>query len=290
MSQTDARIGPSIHPDVYPVARVSTEFFLRGFDLLCQLDDDVVSGLIFMTLWQDALSGTAPEPMGIRELSRRLDLPYETVRRHVHKLSQSGICLVEDGGITIPSAVRRSPRFVGMQRKIYVNAVRLLGDLTRVAVANFKSGRSPSSRSRRMSMEQTSVAVAAIGLLVAGMKTMRDFFDGDLMNGLVFTGIWAANVKHVINAAPAAAYRGILPDADRLPVSAQAISESLHLPYETVRRHAGALVKQGKCKRVAYQGLVVPKRVFRQMTVESAAIRQLILGFVAELRAAGIKV
>lgn len=289
MSRSTTEIEPPLHRDVYPVVRVSTEFFLRSFDLLGQLHDDTVSALIIMTLWHGTLAGVRRRPMSIRELSRKLDLPYETVRRHVHELTATESCRAEKGGLVVQWAVRPDARTRDMLRKIYLNAVRMLSDLKRIEVVGFKPGQPQSSRSRRMSKEQMTIAVAAMGLLLAAMRVLRGFFGGDLVKGLVFTGIRAANIKHVTNTAPAA-HRSILPDIHRLPVSVLAISASMRLPYETVRRHAESLLKEGKCIRVGRRGLMVPESAFRGMAVESVTVHQLILAFVAELRAAGVKV
>jgi hypothetical protein len=289
MSRSTTQIEPPLHRDVYPVVRVSTEFFLRSFDLLGQLHDDTVSALIIMTLWHGTLAGVRRRPMTIRELSRKLDLPYETVRRHVHELTATEWCRAEKGDLVVQWAVRPDARTRDMLRKIYLNAVRMLSDLKRIEVVDFKPGRPQSSRSRRMSKEQMTIAVAAMGLLLAAMRVLRGFFGGDLVKGLVFTGIRAANIKHVTNTAPAA-HRSILPDIHRLPVSVLAISASMRLPYETVRRHAESLLKEGKCIRVGRRGLMVPESAFRGMAVESVTVHQLILAFVAELRAAGVKV
>lgn len=290
MRRISTRTGPTLHRDVYPVGRVSTEFFLRSFEVIGRLHRDVVSGLIIMSLWHKALAKTGTtKPMGIRELSRRLDLPFETVRRHVRQLIRSGACLAENGGITLAPTMQRSARANAMLRRIYLDAVRMLGDLRRIDVANYRPRRSATPGSRRLDKEQTIIVVAAIGVLLAAMKVLRRSFDGDLMNGLVFTAIRAANVKHITNTAPAA-NRGILPDSDRLPVSMLAISDSMRVPYETVRRHAGELLKHGKCVRVGRRGLIAPESAFRRMTSEANAVRQLVLDFLAELQAAGVKV
>lgn len=289
MRRIDSRTGPALHRDVYPIGRVSTEFFLRGFEVVGRLHRDIVSSLIIMTLWHQALAATGKtQPMAIRELSRRLDLPFETVRRHVRQLVRSGICAAENDGLALAPTMQRSARAGAMLRRIYLEAVRMLGDLRRIGVASYRPRRSPSSGARRLDREQTVIVVAAIGVLLAAMKVLRRSFDGDLVNGLVFTAIRAANVKHITNTAPAA-YRGILPDTDRLPVSMLAISDSMHVPYETVRRHAGTLVRQGKCIRVGRRGLIAPGSTFHQMTAEATIVRQLVLGFLAELRAAGVR-
>jgi len=66
-------------------------------------------------------------------------MPAETVRRHVHLLIRSGACLLEGGVVMLRPAVLRSRRVTAFLRKIYVDAVRLLVDLTRIEVAAFAS-------------------------------------------------------------------------------------------------------------------------------------------------------
>lgn len=289
-SRPKAKAGRPYHRDAHPVGRVSTEFFLRSIELITQLHSDIVSCMIIMALWRDALDGTQRRrPMGIRELSRRLDLPFETVRRHVRKLVRSGVCIDGDDGIVLSATLRRSPRMTDLLRKLYLNSTRMLGDLRRIDVANYRPHQSPAAGARHLDKEQTVIAASALGVMLAAIKLMRDAFDGDLMSGLVFTAIRAANVKHITNTAPAA-NRGVLPDSDRLPVSIGAISDSMRLPYETVRRHARKLVREGMCVRVGGRGLIVPQSAFGRMTEESETVRRLVLGFLADLRAGGIRV
>lgn len=289
MSAKDQPKGPAIHPDVYPVVRVSTEFFMRAFDLLGQLHPEVISGLILLTLWHCWLQTPQRKPMAVRELSRKLDLPYETVRRHVRDLVESGHCVAVGNGIIVAPTIRRGARATTMLRKTYLNAARMLADLTRIAVVDFKEEAPPPARSRRLGRQQMVIAVAAIGLLLEAMKVLRGFFDGDLVKGLVFTGIRAANVQHITNTAPVA-HRSIVPDVERLPVTALAIADSMRLPYETVRRHTDALVKEGKLVRFGRQGVKVPETAFRNMTVESVTVHKLVTSFIAELRFNGVNV
>jgi hypothetical protein len=175
-----------------------------------------------------------------------------------------------------------------MMRKIYLEAVRMLDVLRRIEVGHFKPPRS-SEAQRTLNREQVVIVLASIQVLLAAMKVLRDFFDGDLMTGLVFTAVRAANVKHITNTAPGL-NRDILPDSDRRPVSMMAISNSMKLPYETIRRHTTKLMKQGKCVRVGRNGLVVPAAAFRKMTLESGTVVQLVFDFMDDLRASGIKV
>lgn len=289
MSRSDRAMELATHPEVYTIGRISTEFFLRGFEVIGRAHDDVLGGMIIMTMLGDALAGRdGNKPMGIRELARRLDTPFETVRRQVHKLVRKGACHLDVGGACLVATTQRSPRTNAMLRKIHLEAVRMLDSLRRIKIGHFKPPRSADAP-RTLNKEQVVVVIASIRLLLAALKILRKFFAGDLMTGLVFTAIRAANVKHITNTAPGA-NRDILPDSDRRPVSMMAISNSMMLPYETVRRHTAKLIEQGKCVRVGRSGLVVPAAAFRRMTLESGTVVQLVLDFMDELRASGIKV
>ena len=289
MSQTKTRTERPASSDFYPVMRVSYEFFMRSFDILGQLHDDAISASIIMTFWRGRLVGFGRRPMAVRELSRELNLPYETVRRHVRDLEQSGACVVKDGGLAFPHAMHGSTRATRMLRKIYVNAVRLLVDLTRIGAVAFPSASRRLPPSGRLTKEQMVIAVAAMGLLLAGVRLMRDFWGGNLLKGLVFTAIWTANVKHVTNTSRAAT-SSVLPDNLRQPVSVLAISRSLRLPYETVRRHADVLVREGLSVRAGSQGVFVPTHVAEGTVAGSVAGHRLVMAFLAELRRGAVKV
>ena len=281
---------PALHPDAHPIGRVSAEFLLRGFEVVGRAGDDILGGMIVMTMLGDALvDERADGPISIRELARRLDLPFETVRRHVRKLVQQGICHAKDGGVCLAPSRRRGARTNAILRKIYLESVRMLDGLRRIKVGSYKPPKSSSYTSRHPHGEQAIVVVAAIRVLLAALKALRVAFDGDLMSGLVFTAIRTANVKHITNEAPAA-NRDILPDADRRPVSILAISNSMALPYESIRRHTRKLIEQGKCVRVGHNGVIVPASTFHKMTAESRMVVELVFSFMGELRASGVKV
>ena len=291
MSHSATQIGPVVARDTYPVMRVASEYFLRGVDVLSEVDHDMVSGMIFVTLWHGQMQARARSPVGIRELSRKIGLPYETVRRHARELVSGGQCIEEKGGLAIATAMMRGPQTTAMLRRSYVNAVRMLRHLTRIEAARFNVEPDRRSGPRRLTREQVAIGLAGIGLLLTGLRTLRGLSGGDLVRGLVYTAIWTANVKHVTNT-PAAGDRGILKDSQRLPVSILAISNALRLPYETVRRHADALLKDGSCTRVGRKGLIAPASTHRQRAnVEAIADGyRVVMAFLAELRKAGVKV
>ena len=273
---------------VRPVARVSTEYYLRAFDSMTQLQQDIPDAAIFMALVHGQLIAPQRKAVGVRELSRKIGMPYETVRRHAQVLVRSGKCVSSRGGLAVPLSVLKSRAITTFMRSIYVNAVRLLVDLTRIGVVAFPSASRPPS-SGRLTKEQTVIAVAGLGLLLVGMRLMRDYWAGDLMKGLVYTAIWTANVKHVANTALATSST-VLADSQRQPVSVGAVSRSLRLPYETVRRHADALVREGICVRAERQGLLVLATTHERTEAGAVTGYHLVIEFIGELRRAGVTV
>ena len=279
-----------IPQDTYPVARISSEYFLRGIDLLTRLQDHtLISGLIFVALWQGQMVTTKRRPVGVRELARQLRMPYETVRRHAATLVAAGQCVATPKGIAVRSAALRRQSNVDFLHGIYLNSERMLIDLTRAGLAKFHPSRVRTQGRAPLTHEQTAIAIAAMGQLLAGARLVGDLWKGDLLRGLVYTAIWTANVKHVTNTAPAAT-RAVLPDEQRLPISALAISNSLRLPYETVRRHVNGLLKDGFCLSGSRGGLVVPASTHRKLAGTTVEILRIVTGVLLEMRRAGVRV
>jgi DNA-binding transcriptional regulator YhcF (GntR family) len=273
--------------NAYPMVRISSEFFLRSVDLLTRVQNDrLISGLVFMAVWDDHMH----EPggaVGVRELARRLNLPYETVRRHAMELVRAGQFSATREGIAVVPAVVRSRANVDVMRKLYLNTERMLVELTRAGLAKYKVPSRSAARRRNLAPDQMVIATASTRRLLAGIRMLGDLWHGDLLRGLIFTAIWTANVKHVTNSAPAIS-QTVLPDDQRLPVSVLAISSSLRLPYETVRRHAQALEKAGLCHRVRGQGLVVPAEAHRKLASGTVQAHAILTALLADLRHAGL--
>lgn len=223
--------------------------------------------------------------LGVREIARRVNLPYETVRRHAAELVEAGQCVSTKDGVAVEPSKLKSKAHHEMIRRVYLNAERMLVDLTRAGMAKFQP---LPSRRGRLTREQMVVATIATDRLLAGIRIIGDYWNGDVLRALVFTAIWTANVKHVTNSAPAAS-QVVLADELRIPVSVLAISNSLRLPYETVRRHALALERQGICHRVGRQGLVVPGAVHRTFASRAVKTHELLTSLLVELRRAGVK-
>ena len=290
MSQSTPRIEPAEVPrDAYPLMRLSSEAFLRSIDLVAQMQGDkLIAGLVFIALWHNQMRAPAAQAVGVRELARRLNLPYETVRRHAMTLVRTGQCTATRAGLAVVPAVLQSRRISSLLRRLYLSVERMLLDMTRAGVAGYEPPPKPVGRPVRLTPHQMTVVMASIRQLQATIRMLGERWNGDFLRGLVYTAIWTANVKHFFNTEIVAS-QGILPDELRRPVSILAISNSLRLPYETVRRHAAALEKDGLCRRVGRQGVIVPATAHRRLTSNTVQVHGMLTELLAELRAAGLK-
>ncbi len=291
MSQSAPQIEPlTIPQNAYPIVRVSTEFFLRAIDLLTRAQGDkLISGLVFIAVWHSHMQQPDGGPVSVRELARRLALPYATVRRYATELVRAGQCTATPDGLVIPPAVRTSRANVERLRRMYLNSQRMLIELTRAGAANYQAPPEKPQPRRALTREQMVIAKAATRQILEAIRLSAAVWDGDLLRALVYTAIWTANVKHVTNTAPASS-QSVLADELRQPVSVLAISDSLRLPYETVRRHAAALEKSGLCRRVGSRGMVVPGEVHRKFAHRAVEIHAIMASYFAELRRSGVAI
>jgi hypothetical protein len=278
--------GVIIPKDAYPVMRVGTEFFMRGVDILGEIqDDNLVSGLVFMTLWHlysKAGSGTSRQAIGIRELARLLAMSYETVRRHAQLLVDARQCTLTDEGLRVSvAALRRRPKSA-LLRKSYLNTERLLRDLQRIGYLK------PYASEKARPSDRTSIAIVGAGRFLEAVRESTANVGGDLVLGLVYAAIWTANVKHVTSTGEGS-YATLVPDSERTPVSVMAIAASLRQPYETIRRYANALVARKAAARVGRQGLIVPVAVHGAGMAMTQTGYRIIGDIVRDLQRAGIR-
>jgi hypothetical protein len=94
------------------------------------------------------------------------------------------------------------------------------------------------------------------------MRETTATFDGDVMSGLIFLATVRANGQHLADPVQQdfSSKVGVIPDEARRPVSVKSLSDSLGLPYETVRRRLHDLSTRGWCRREP-GGYVVPEEV-----------------------------
>jgi DNA-binding transcriptional ArsR family regulator len=118
---------------------------------------------------------------------------------------------------------------------------------------------SPALDSRRLTARQSAEYFLNI------VRLLDRAVDRDLVTTLTFLSIARANMRHFTNSSAMAmryaAMDAIPPDSERAPVTVYAVAKELGIPYETVRRHAAKLRKEGMCQAVS-GGLIIPNSAF----------------------------
>lgn len=102
-------------------------------------------------------------------------------------------------------------------------------------------------------------------------------FDGDLISGIIFLALIRANTQHLAEATQRqySLHNGVIPDEARRPATVKSISDSLNLPYETVRRHLGKLADKGYCVRSERRGFLASEDVLRRPLFAGVLTRNL---------------
>ena len=104
---------------------------------------------------------------------------------------------------------------------------------------------------------------ASADYVLRSMQLLGEMVSGEFLTGLIWLAIVQANIGHIDQAGQGRRFQdGQSPPPDELrrPVSVLALSASLGLPYETMRRHVAKLVASELCVRVK-GGVLVPSGV-----------------------------
>lgn len=126
--------------------------------------------------------------------------------------------------------------------------------------------------------------------IVEGLASLARLNGGDMIQLLVFTGIWTANTRHLIVSGRYSALHDIPPDSQRLPVPQPVLAAQICMPGEIVARYVDQLVEAGIVERLP-GGLVVPTAVFRRsdMMDGSNEFYSRVVQMVVALRGAGFQ-
>ena len=135
--------------------RLATEYFLRSMQLLVEfVGGDLVTALVFLAIVSanvSHLNADGPDgaphadaadvppdevrkPISVLALAGSLNLPYETTRRHVSKLLQTGQCVRVAGGLIVPARVLLSDRHTEVMGANLANLRRLFRALNKAGV------------------------------------------------------------------------------------------------------------------------------------------------------------
>jgi DNA-binding transcriptional regulator YhcF (GntR family) len=309
-----------VQPDAPPAnvratTRVTIEFLLRILDSLAALSGhDLLKGWIVTALWTTnvrhlintsanltygSIDVVPPDevrkPVSVLALSNSLHLPYETVRRYVDVLIKEGLCVRVSGhGVMIPSTAQLNADVAHIRAQL-ANVSRFVGELRRSGV-DVKPYRSvtaiKASSEDELPPNVRAVMRLTTDFFVHSAEMLSRAFDDNFVASVIFTAIWTSNVRHITNSEANLEFGGIddlPPDSMRRPISVRALSSSLHLPYETVRRACNRLVREGACVRVGAEGLIVPRAVLGEDRFKKtvAALLPRVYRFLADLQRVG---
>ncbi|MEO8113986.1 MAG: hypothetical protein ABI655_06375 [Phenylobacterium sp.] len=135
------------------VARHSSDYFLRVMEGLRQRVGGLVEGLILMDILrantehltdldrgteEDGARGFVPDEqrraVRVTALAARLDLPEETVRRHVAQLIKEERCVRWPEGIVVPTYLMVRPQVAGMLRDNLIALHRMFTALAQLGI------------------------------------------------------------------------------------------------------------------------------------------------------------
>lgn len=114
---------------VRAAARLLSDYVLRVSEGLLREGGNVVSGLILVALLGTALPGEGQAPATLKALARRLDLPAETVRRHLVQLVEDGLAVRTPAGLVITAEILGRPGLQLLFADNMIHVQRLLAGL-----------------------------------------------------------------------------------------------------------------------------------------------------------------
>ena len=299
-----------------PIARVVTrlggEYVLRSSQLLIEAFGDVRAGLLVQSInaanivrrahsvdgWRAAAPGgaypdEARRPIRVSRLADTAGLPFETTRRIVQRLVDTGACIRVGGGVVVPRTTLESAAVVRntMANLTYVR--RFVRDLK---AAGLVERERPAEMGHTEGAEEAEIAYRVAPFsneyILRALRLLADTY-GDIRLGLVAQAIVTANTAHLeTRTGEGWRYAGIddtPPDQVRRPISVYGLAESLGTPYETMRAQVRRLQDAGVCVRVN-GGLIVPKTVLETPAALRATLTNVgyVRKFVRDVQAAGL--
>jgi len=228
--------------------------------------------------------------ISVHALAHSLVIPYETMRRSVAVLIESGLC--ERNGresVVLCSNPKTHAAVTRLSETMTDQLLRMLRDLNAIGfrfqgpVGAVQSGAMPARLSadavegdRGPPIVDLAHAAGALFLRLVEVGG-GPLHQHDILCTLVFVAIVSGNLAHVVHDKAVTWQYGSIdrppPDDMRKAVSVRAIADMLGLSVETTRRCVCQLIENGECIRVAGQGVIVPAGVLVRKDILELATR-----------------
>lgn len=185
-------------------------------------------------------------PVSIAAVAGSLNVPYETVRRRVARLANSGAIVQTSKGLVVPSSALSHPMYVITAVARYERMKRFYFELKEMGV--LENLPAPDSAAPPLRAPPVRLVNRLIGEYMLRIIEVFMARLGDAVTGLVAMEMGRANAEHLDEAARQV--EGPMPDDLRKPIAMLALAKRLRLPPETVRRHVNRLEELGLCHKV----------------------------------------
>lgn len=261
------------------IVRLAIDYMVRWARRMADHHEgDLLQALAYATAFQTATDhldgGAAPgrsDAISIYALALALGQSRETVRRKVKRLVAAGWLVETPSGVRASAAELETPR----GRRLATDAAELTRDLL-AGLAELGLPANGAAASGAPVDARTRLVRASNACALRLIALMARNTEGDVIRPVLFAAIAIANTRHLPRdpASGFARFIDPLPDSERRPVTALALSRELGLPRETTRRYLAKIESLDGCRRVP-GGYISNEAFF--FTPESRAVAAQIL-------------
>jgi DNA-binding Lrp family transcriptional regulator len=270
-------------------------------------DGDLTRGMIYFSIqhsnvehlsrdrdlaWRyssDLVPDNQRRPITVHALSQVLGFSPETTRRHVKALEGVGACVRDHKGVIVPERHMTTTAVIE-SRRATIEAFDAL-------IAGFKSigFPLPTPEARDGAVQDRPpifLVIRLINAYILRMMVEAIAVYGDATTGILFAAIMGANTRALSHDTTLtwrfAHSDSPPPDEAREPVTVAHISELVRVPYSTVNRRVGEMIKAGLLERRA-GGVIVPTSVAINPAFDASGLRiaQWLAGTFRDLAALG---
>jgi len=209
------------------------------------------------------LDGVAPEtlrrPVSISRLAQSLDMPFETIRRHLRRLEAAGVLNITPQGVMAPERRFDSPE--GRAAAIAIDAL-CRRTFERLQAVGFFASRPLPAASHHPAAPPIRLVTRLMADYVLRFAQDTRAVAGGHMDALLLLEISRRNVRDLGDdrswAEPTLPF---VPDDEKRPASVSELAQGLGLSFETARRHLVHLAEADICQRVDGGYIITAERL-----------------------------